>query len=47
MDRALRRVMIDMTNDETEVFKQFLADESFRRWLADTVFGIAYEGART
>ena len=46
MDRALRRVMIGMMNDEMEVFTQFMANESFKRWLADTVFGIDYQGAR-
>jgi type I restriction enzyme R subunit len=43
MDRALRRVMVGMMNDETELFKQFMDNEGFRRWLTDTVFGITYE----
>lgn len=29
----------------TELFKQFMDDESFRRWLTDTVFGLTYEGS--
>lgn len=29
--------------DETQLFKQFSDNESFRRWLADTVFNTTYE----
>ena len=29
--------------DDTELFKQFMDNESFRRWLTDTVFGITYD----
>jgi len=25
------------------LFKQFMDNESFRRWLTDTVFGLTYE----
>jgi type I restriction enzyme R subunit len=42
-DNALQRVMTDLLNDDTELFKQFSDNESFRRWLADTVFGLTYE----
>jgi hypothetical protein len=28
--------------DDTELFKQFMDNEGFRRWLTDTVFGITY-----
>lgn len=42
-DHALKRVMVGMMNDETELFKQFMDNESFRRWLTDTVFGITYD----
>ena len=27
----------------TLLFKQFMDNESFRRWLTDTVFGLTYE----
>jgi type I restriction enzyme R subunit len=43
-DKALARVMTVMLRDETELFKQFMDNESFRRWMADTVFGLTYEG---
>jgi hypothetical protein len=29
--------------DDTELFKQFMDNESFHRWLTDTVFGLKYE----
>ncbi len=29
--------------DDTELFKQFMDNQSFKRWLTDTVFGLAYE----
>ncbi|MBI4728002.1 MAG: type I restriction endonuclease subunit R [Acidobacteria bacterium] len=42
-DKALSRVMTAVLKDDTELFKQFMDDESFRRWLTDTVFGLTYE----
>ena len=45
-DRALRRVMTAVMKDDTELFKQFVDNEGFRRWMSDTVFGLAYEQAR-
>jgi type I restriction enzyme, R subunit len=42
-DKALGRVMTAVLKDDTELFKQFMDNESFRRWLTDTVFGITYE----
>jgi type I restriction enzyme R subunit len=42
-DRALLRVMTDLLQDDTELFKQFSDNESFRKWLAETVFGLTYE----
>lgn len=44
-DKALSRVMTAIINDDTELFKQFVDNESFKRWLADAVFGITYEKA--
>lgn len=43
-DKALGRVIIDMMKDDTELFKQFSDNESFRRWLTDTIFGVTYGG---
>jgi type I restriction enzyme, R subunit len=31
--------------DDTELFKQFMDNESFRRWMTDTVFGLTYGGS--
>ncbi len=44
-DRALLRVMTSVMKDDTELFKQFMDNQSFKRWLTDTVFGLAYEQA--
>ena len=44
-DEALRRVMTAVMKDDTELFKQFMDNESFRKWMSDTVFGLAYEQA--
>ncbi|MBC7084190.1 MAG: type I restriction endonuclease subunit R [Firmicutes bacterium] len=41
-DKALVRVMTALLQDDTELFKQFSDNEGFRRWLADTVFGLTY-----
>jgi type I restriction enzyme R subunit len=42
-DKALLRVMTALLKDDTELFKQFSDNESFRRWLTDTVFEMTYE----
>lgn len=41
-DRALARVMNDILADDTELFKQFVDNDGFRRWLQDAVFGMTY-----
>jgi type I restriction enzyme R subunit len=41
-DEALKRVMTALLKDDTELFKQFSDNESFRRWLSDTVFTLTY-----
>lgn len=41
-DKALARVMTAVLKDDTELFKQFTDNDAFRRWLADTVFGLTY-----
>jgi type I restriction enzyme R subunit len=45
-DRALQKVVISMLSDHTELFKQFSDNPSFKKWLADTVFGVTYEEAK-
>jgi type I restriction enzyme R subunit len=42
-DKALQRVMTAVLKDDTELFKQFMDNESFRRWLTDTVFSLTYD----
>ena len=42
-DTALKRVMVSIMNDDMTLFKRFMDDERFRRWLRDRTFSIAYE----
>jgi type I restriction enzyme R subunit len=42
-DKALARVMTALLKDDTELFKQFSDNDSFRRWMTDTVFALTYE----
>ena len=44
-DKALERAMIELLTDHTELFKQFSDNESFRRWLSETIFAATYTGA--
>lgn len=46
-DKALARVMTAVLKDDTELFKQFMDNESFRRWMTDTVFALTYETTDT
>jgi type I restriction enzyme R subunit len=41
-DKALARVMTAVLKDDTELFKQFMDNDSFRRWLTDSVFSLTY-----
>ncbi len=42
-DKALQRVMTAILKDDTELFKMFADNESFRAWLANMVFGLTYQ----
>lgn len=42
-DAALKRVMLDLLADHTELFKQFSDKPSFKKWLGDTIFGATYQ----
>ena len=42
-DKALARVMTAVLKDDTELFKQFSDNESFKKWLSDTIFAVTYE----
>jgi type I restriction enzyme R subunit len=46
-DKALARVMTAVLKDDTELFKQFSDNESFKKWLTDTVFAMTYDAPRT
>ena len=42
-DEALRRIMIDLLADHTELFKQYSDNPDFNKWLSDAVFRLTYE----
>ena len=42
-DRALQRVIIELLADHTELFKQFSDNQSFKKWLSDTIFAATYK----
>ena len=42
-DKALQRVMTGLVNDDTKLFKLFMDDSGFRRWLTDKVFDLTYD----
>jgi type I restriction enzyme R subunit len=42
-DKALARVMTAVLKDDTELFKQFMDNESFKRWVTDTAVGLTYD----
>ena len=44
-DKALVRVMTSVMQDDTELFKQFMDNQGFKRWMSDAVFGLAYAQA--
>ena len=39
--KALLRVMTSVMKDDTELFKQFMDNEGFKRWMTDTVYELA------
>ena len=41
-DRALQRVIMVNMTDDTQLSKQFVDNDGFKRWLGDTVFGSTY-----
>lgn len=41
-DKALARVITALLTDDTELFKQFNDNETFKRGLTDTVFKLTY-----
>jgi type I restriction enzyme R subunit len=43
-DKALGRVMTDVLNDDTQLYRLFADDEGFKRQLTDMVFALTYKG---
>ena len=41
-DIALKKVLVGLLSDHTELFKQFSENPAFQKWLADTVFTATY-----
>ena len=41
-DKALVRVMTSLMKDDTQLFKQFMDNEGFKRWMSDASFELAY-----
>jgi predicted Zn-dependent protease len=46
-DKALVRIMTAALQDDTQLFKEFSDNESFRRWLTEMVFGLTYGAEAT
>jgi type I restriction enzyme R subunit len=44
-DKALARVVTAYVKDDTDFFKLFSDNESFRKWLSDSMFAATYEEA--
>ena len=42
-DKALLRVMTSLMRDDTELFKQYVDNAGFKRWMTDRVFELACE----
>ena len=35
--------MTSVMKDDAELFKQFMDNDGFKRWMTDTVFALAYD----
>jgi len=46
-DRALLRVMTSMMKDDNQLFKQFMDNDGFKRWMTDTVFDLTSDQITT
>ena len=44
-DKALAKVMLEVLKDDTEVYKQFVQNPSFKRFVTDMVFGLTAVGS--
>ena len=41
-DKALAKVMLTLLKDDTQVYKQFVENESFHRFVTDMVFDLTH-----
>ncbi len=46
-DRVLARIVTGMVKDDAELFKQFMDNDDFKRWMTAKVFELASEHAAT
>lgn len=47
-DQALKRVIVDMVADHTQLYREFSDNPRFKKWLSDTIFGVTFvPGAST
>lgn len=42
-DNALARAMSGILKDDTQLFKQYSDNESFKKWLSEAIFAATYE----
>jgi type I restriction enzyme R subunit len=42
-DRALQQIVTNLVLDNTELYKQFEENASFKQWLSDLVFRTTYQ----
>jgi type I restriction enzyme R subunit len=45
-DKALAKMMLTLLKDDTQVYKQFVENEGFRRQVADLVFALTNDELR-
>jgi type I restriction enzyme R subunit len=41
-DKALNDAIVSIMNDDTELFKQFMDNDSFKSWLTNRIFEQTY-----
>ncbi len=44
-DKALRQVMTSLIRDDNQLFKQFMDNEGFKRWMTDVTFELTSQAA--
>ncbi|MCF6156836.1 MAG: type I restriction endonuclease subunit R [Candidatus Brocadia sp.] len=42
-DKALEKVIIELLSDRTELFRQFMDNPGFKKWLSDSIFNITFK----